>query len=206
MMRGVVLTLFGIIVLQSAPMAEALPEWERWQQVQEGQSAEEVIALLGEPESKSTITNAEVFSYGVVVPQARMFPAPLGFFIHLSQGKVTLKEQPFADEYALDGAPSVPKLIAPEDGIKMKHYPRYGDLRWAPSSGKQPVQYELKIEYSAPSSTDRVWASFPVVKTDIPYYPLIFVGSQPGRWKVRAVNDVGQSEWSEWRTFDWSMR
>jgi hypothetical protein len=43
------------------------------------------------------------------------------------------------------------------------------------------------------------------LETKIPYVAWSFGGSQPGRWRVKAKNRHGESAWTQWRTFDFSV-
>jgi hypothetical protein len=41
--------------------------------------------------------------------------------------------------------------------------------------------------------------------SDAPYDAYAFGGRQPGRWRVRARNSVGESQWSEYRHFEFTV-
>ena len=37
--------------------------------------------------------------------------------------------------------------MTPDDGVKLRHYPRFLDFRWYPSSGEYPMSYTVEVEY-----------------------------------------------------------
>ena len=95
----------------------------------------------------------------------------------------------------------MPKLLTPPDRSQFSYYPRLVDLRWTPSAGDEPVAYEVELEIEAERQgrlqfrPERQWT------TGIPYHPITFSGEQAGRWRVRARNQLGASDWSKFRTF-----
>ena len=40
-----------------------------------------------------------------------------------------------------------------------------------------------------------------LVTAGVPHHPIAFVGKQKGRWRVRAQNNLGRSDWSDYRYF-----
>jgi Ankyrin repeats (3 copies) len=94
-----------------------------------------------------------------------------------------------------------PKLVSPPDGAVFNVYPRRTTLKWEPSLGAD--SYIVETDYSY----EGVWAAeehknprgFLVQGTQ---FSFDFVGAQPGRWRVWAVNAKDQRGTpSEWRTF-----
>jgi hypothetical protein len=65
------------------------------------------------------------------------------------------------------------------------------------------MRYEVEIgwgfELDGPFA-DQVIES----ELDFPYYVASFVGDQPGRFRVRGKNSLGEGEWSEYRYFDFT--
>lgn len=96
---------------------------------------------------------------------------------------------------------STPRLEAPADATVFNIFPRDMLLHWAPLSNA--VSYIVDIEMF--DSSVSAWlpegdGSSSVSGTS---YAFSFVGAQPGRWRVRGVDRLGnQSAFSEWRTFE----
>lgn len=94
-----------------------------------------------------------------------------------------------------------PMLLSPADGSVFGHYPRTTTLTWGPVEGA--ASYLLEIEYCDPSGCatwSEPYGPYSVAGTD---YTFDFVGAQPGRWRVRAINSAGTtgrvSAWSNFR-------
>jgi len=112
----------------------------------------------------------------------------------LLEGKVSSLENPFGTEkLSQDGKPTIPVLIFPYDNFIFKHQPRLVDFRWYPSSGKYPMRYTIEIDERLPGR----WQSYEK-KANIPYYSYTF-RSSIFRWRVKAINSLGESAWSEYR-------
>ena len=95
-----------------------------------------------------------------------------------------------------------PSLASPSNGQLFSNYPRTTTLTWQPVSGA--TGYRVDLEYAYPSSTGYTW--YPLHNQDVTSTSLTFdfVGSQPGRWRVTALDSTGayeQSLPSAWRTF-----
>lgn len=96
---------------------------------------------------------------------------------------------------------SAPHLEAPAAAAVFRIYPRDMLLQWAPLPNA--ATYDVDIEYFDNSAN--AWlpegdGASAVAETS---YAFAFIGAQPGRWRVRAVDRLGnQSAFSEWRTFE----
>ena len=100
---------------------------------------------------------------------------------------------------------SAPNPISPVDETVFNHYPRNTTLRWSPVKGA--VSYTVEIDcYHCCQSNQ--WCSDVGGRTTIipninsTNYSFKFVGAQPGRWRVWALDAVGRkSPKSSWYKF-----
>jgi hypothetical protein len=94
---------------------------------------------------------------------------------------------------------AVPRQLAPADGSVLDQFPRKLTLRWAALAGAANVKYEVEVEYQEP---DGKWTPYPAGKaTGQTERELEFVGAQPGRWRVWAIDDGRNGPKSDWWTF-----
>jgi len=91
-----------------------------------------------------------------------------------------------------------PRPLAPADGSELSEFPRKTTVRWVPVAGA--ATYKVEVEYEDP---DMRWLPNGVVKeSKLPEYQFEFVGAQPGRWRVWAVDPSGHDgPKSDWWTF-----
>lgn len=101
-----------------------------------------------------------------------------------------------------------PVQLHPVDGVNLDHFPRLTKLEWQPVDGA--VSYAIEVDYC--NGLNRKECDDPqphglkinespngIVGTS---YEFNFVGAQPGRWRVWAVDKNGQEGFkSPWRTF-----
>lgn len=108
--------------------------------------------------------------------------------------------------------PSTPKLISPENGSIFDHYPRSLTLDWESSSGPGIITYVLEYGFTSCFSFEDLYdmgdweganctAYYPLKYLKETSYSFFFVGMQPGRWRVKAKSEYGESEWSGWFYF-----
>lgn len=102
-----------------------------------------------------------------------------------------------------------PVQLKPQDGIVFDKYPRITKLEWASVEGA--VSYSLEIDYCQPDRIGRTCVK--PTPLDMPANPATtgitgttyefgFVGAQPGRWRVWAVDKDGREGFkSSWRIF-----
>jgi hypothetical protein len=101
---------------------------------------------------------------------------------------------------------AAPSLIAPADGTKFSNYPRATTLQWTAVPGAS--KYVVEIEGCTGSLTN----CFPHPmyekssrETNDTTYPFSFLGAQPGKWRVWAVDGNGQAgSKSAWWSFSYS--
>lgn len=95
-----------------------------------------------------------------------------------------------------------PQQITPLDGTIFYHYPRTTSLVWFPVAGASG--YEVAVEFCTPEDWN-ICYSYPIVTLGSlqTTYTFDFVGAQPGRWRVWAINADGsdglKSGWSYFR-------
>jgi hypothetical protein len=196
-------------MLSNAPTPQMQqPDRRAWAQLKLGLTADAVVALLGEPLQKSDppsqpmapgVTHTSWWQYGRLLFPGENMPGDYQFLVFLTNGTVSAIEDPSGGAASVDGAPSVPKLAVPADGAVFDHYPRFVDVRWMPSAGDYPMRYEVEAE--SRSGGTGVWHPMASMPVEQPYAVFGHVGANPGRWRVRAVNAVGASAWSDWRSF-----
>ncbi|HJT33773.1 MAG TPA: hypothetical protein VJ783_17130 [Pirellulales bacterium] len=218
------------------------PDYDRWRRVSPGMTEKEVIALLGEPLERQSWESyiASVIAEGYTREQAiasvkfqksyaqTLFPWTYGrirydspsmpeayeFTIAFDEGRVEFKQDPFDGHLSADGKPTTPELISPADNALLDHYPRFFDMRWMPSSGVYPMEYEVEISSSDPTTEIEVMSDVgpvtqaldyevdEILKSRMPYVAMAFYSAGAGRWRVRAKNRLGVSRWSRYRYFE----
>ncbi len=197
--------------------------YEKWQKLKVGMTEDEVTELLGppllQPESdpefaKNPRVRGEnegyLWEYGWLDFRHPSVTTVDRFTVMLQEGKVFQFDDPFQGELSSDGKPTVPKLVVPIAYAILRHYPRYLDLRWLPPSGEYPMSFDVELDFG--QHTDKANAvvvlghnlefhNVATHKVHAPYAVDTFVGKNMGRWRVRAANEIGASEWSEYRYF-----
>ena len=186
------------------------PDYDKWTAVRVGMSRDETTALLGPPlddryrGGKSSPTDP-YYSYGFLqmpmVPHPRTYAFLIGFG---SDGKVFTKMDPFNGRFSVDGSPTVPEIIIPADETVFSHYPRIVDCRWFPSSGVYPITYTFELGVKEDRG-DRYLDEALDSDLPIPFFMTHFSGAQRGRFRVRARNRIGQSDWSVYHHFKFTV-
>lgn len=97
-----------------------------------------------------------------------------------------------------------PKQISPSAGVDFDHFPRTVTLAWETVPGA--ASYTVEVQFCPPAGCaqgarrHRLQSNLRTTS-----YTFDFVGAQPGRWRVWAVNERGQAGLvSEWREFRFS--
>jgi len=102
-----------------------------------------------------------------------------------------------------------PAVLSPPDGSIFHTFPRRLVMEWAPVPGA--ATYAVEIDYFEAGlgwNSDRTGGFARTVPTmSAPTYAMDFVGDQPGRWRVWAVDAAGQpGVKSAWLKFSWDTR
>ena len=102
-------------------------------------------------------------------------------------------------------------MISPENGSIFDYYPRNLTLDWESSSGAGIITYVLEYGFTSCFSHENLYDMgewgvdctyfYPLKYLSETSYSFFFVGAQPGRWRVKAKSEYGESEWSEWFYF-----
>jgi len=169
-----------------------------WHLVTNGMTDVAVLSVLGAPKTvKGGETAQSEWIYGWLRFQSISIPVNYTFSVNIVDGKVTAKNDPWEGASSSDGKPTKPKLLKPKDNASFDHLPRFIDCRWAPSAGRYPIEYTVEVAKKLPSGE---WHT-EQRRTAIPYYCTIFEGIGSGRWRVKASNTLGESQWSAFETF-----
>ncbi len=90
-----------------------------------------------------------------------------------------------------------PVQVSPRNGIVYNRFPRTTTVTWRPVGGA--AHYMVEIEYFA---NGRWIGNYKLDRSNDTRHVFRFVGAQPGRWRVWAVNSRGVAgRKSGWRTF-----
>jgi hypothetical protein len=109
---------------------------------------------------------------------------------------------------AFNGCPALtaPTPLSPADGSVFSIFPRTTTLTWSAVAGA--TSYVVEIEFCQPPdistcpSTASPYTPVPVTGTS---HTFDFVGAQPGRWRVQAVNAGGSTGFSAWTHFIYTV-
>ncbi|MCX7411142.1 MAG: outer membrane protein assembly factor BamE [Planctomycetales bacterium] len=186
------------------------PDYQKWAAVKVGMTRDEVVSLLGPPHNDKfrggkPKRNDPYYSYGYLQMPMVPHPRTYSFLVGFDQdGVVFTKMDPFDGRFSQDGTPTTPVLITPINHSVFNHYPRIIDLRWYPSSGEYPMTYSISLAHC-----DRIesrWSPDHEIESElaIPFFMTEFGGAQQGRIRVKARNAFGESEWSEYRYFQFT--
>jgi hypothetical protein len=195
------------------------PDYAKWNSIKVGMTEAEVREILGKPIYEGKIPKERLndpswlkeLIFGRIKFDSPSMPDSFEFYMFIRQGKVNEIRHPFDGDLSRDGEPTSPKPIYPRDRAKFDHYPRFVDLRWSPSSGKYPIEYIVEVErsqYEVPAPGENatlVGRPWKRIESELPYAAIAFGGKCPGRWRAKAKNEIGESEWSEWRQFQFEQ-
>lgn len=100
--------------------------------------------------------------------------------------------------------PDTPVLHSPADGAVFYKFPRTTKLEWKRSTGAQPMSYVLQIQYDTREMPGQFSGYYADLTLDNTYYVFDFPAQTIGRWRVKAKNDFGESNYSPWRYFQYT--
>jgi eukaryotic-like serine/threonine-protein kinase len=102
--------------------------------------------------------------------------------------------------------PNTPVQLTPADRAVFNNFPRDTALTWSAVSGA--ASYWVEVEYcpSGPQCVDGNTSFLRRENVTGTSFSFVFVGAQPGRWRVWAVGPTGlESAKSPWRTFFYTI-
>ncbi len=111
---------------------------------------------------------------------------------------------PDADSDARASRLAAPELLLPANDAVFDHFPRRTRLEWAPVQGatRYLVEVEVLMYRSREPQHWQPQGSLPPDVTNATVFAFDFDGAQPGRWRVRAVDNAGHGgAASAWRRF-----
>jgi hypothetical protein len=188
------------------------PDYKNWKAVTAGDSLSRVSELIGEPRNiagwmKVTGQNKWLL-YGWLADTS-LPPGTYEFSILYDENDHVLrKKDPFGGNLSEDGLPTRPAVLLPLAGSSFAHIPRILDLRWAPCSGQHPMAYDMEIGlgnatcFEEAEFSENAYDQQTVLKST--HVTIMFPGCQRGRFRIRAKNALGVSDWSEYRSFSFT--
>lgn len=98
--------------------------------------------------------------------------------------------------------PPVPQPVSPANGAALNHFPRETTLVWSAVDDPSGVTYRVQVQWDSLLGGWKEGSSWcPGVLTGTSC-SFNFIGAQPGRWRVRAVDGEGnESAYSPWYDF-----
>lgn len=92
-----------------------------------------------------------------------------------------------------------PTQTSPSNGESLNHFPRSTTLVWGAVDGA--VKYGVEVEYN-----DGSWNGLVSATPTNPTYTFNFIGMQPGRWRVWAIDaDGNEGPKSGWFEFTYTI-
>lgn len=172
--------------------------------------------LTDEQQAEDVKRNAEqgvivagLRQYGLIEFDAPAVPKVYQFGIVYADGKVFEKWSPVhGAALSRSDRPSTPRIRSPEFATWVSRG-EILDLRWDISTGAYPIQYEVETQ-SFLGDEPPTWAS---IQDDVNYEPddeaqmvpiphmAISASYDIERWRVRAKNQFGESDWTPWRYY-----
>ena len=87
---------------------------------------------------------------------------------------------------------SAPNLLSPAPGTVFGHYPRDTMLVWSGVPGHESYVVEWDYKGADSWAADQRSTQGALIKTSQPVANFKFIGAQPGRWRVWAIDAAGQ--------------
>jgi hypothetical protein len=206
------------------------PDYAKWDKVRIGMAKAELTDLLGKPLEdeeaelraklrKQGLNDAAVrehfrslgegiafgLTYGRIRYTSAVMPDVYEFSILIQEGKVSEKSDPFHGRLSKDGRPTLPDLLLPHENAAFHHFPRFLDFRWSPASGVYPMKYEIEVFVGRHTRNGVVYRRSDSLTAPFPYAATSFGGMNSGRWRVRASNRLGESDWTSFRYFKFNV-
>jgi hypothetical protein len=98
-------------------------------------------------------------------------------------------------------ASTTPHLLSPDANAVLNDYPRLTNFSWASVPGA--ASYRFELEFGDPSG--QTWTPYSPVIVTSPSSTVDFIGAQPGRWRVTALDANQQpDQTTDWRIFTYT--
>jgi len=187
------------------------PDYSKWDAVEIGMARDEVVELLGPPledeyHGGKVSVSDPYYTYGYLqmplLPHPRTYEFEIGFD---DNDNVFAKIDPFNGRFSPDGLPTVPEMIIPTERAIFSHYPRILDCRWFPSSGVFPITYTVECGFGESFESECFTDEEIESGLEIPFLIATFGGANTGRYRVKAKNELGESDWSDYRYFRFTV-
>ncbi len=158
----------------------------------------------------ATLSGAEYSNSGVTGPNWSGSTCPAStttYTLHVIKLDGSTEDKQVTVNVAA-GVPSTPTQLSPANGATFSHYPRTVTFQWSAVSGTN-VTYGIEIQAWIPifPGPGGNWVDYKS-QTGLasPTYTMDnFIGAQPGRWRVWAHNDAGDSPKSGWWEFEFTQ-
>ena len=137
--------------------------------------------------------------YGWLLFSDTSVPHEFVFAIEFQNGEVVQISSPFDGPLSTDGKPTTPSPFAPAFRAKIGYFPRIVDFRWTPSSGQYPMEYQIEIDHQLDPSRYISMCRKTLSTVHLAYS---YGSMGTGRWRVRAKNKIGESDWTDYRYFE----
>ena len=126
---------------------------------------------------------------------------PVGFTLNIPSTAIPDEPTPAPTDTA--SVLPAPHIISPENNKVFDEYPRNLTLDWDEVPGAAKYEIELlACDQMGENCFDLLEVHQLPKETNGTIYSLEFVGAQPGKWRVRAVDAAGvPGEWSSWWGF-----
>jgi hypothetical protein len=150
----------------------------------EGKVVEYLIGGRGEPELRGVIAKARAGAMPEVVAVKKVAAAPAPAAVAGSRKLLP-----------------APRQLSPAADAEFEHFPRETTVVWSEVPGASAYLVEWDYKQSDGWSVDRQGVVSTIRVTE-PVTTFRFVGAQPGRWRVTALDASGDpGERSPWREF-----
>jgi hypothetical protein len=202
--------------MESYDSPSTFPDAHLWAKLIPGMSESEVLKILGEPLEKELPQEDQNenhrrlyrWSYGRLPINDPRIPGDYQYALFFHRSRLDFKDQPFdANDVTVfhSPKPSIPWIIYPNNSMQFRHYPRIIDCRWQPSIGEYPMAYQIEIAGIREYDDGNEYNLYVEARVDLPYFCAMMPGKQNYQWRVKAVNEYGESEWTLYTKFNFIM-
>src|SRR5215472_3763280 len=113
----------------------------------------------------------------------------IGFFC---SEKPTSEKPPAENSTQVAFGNAKPTLRSPDDGAQFSNFPRSYELIWNPVPGASAYKVELQMQINGPVANSVQWITLRTTTVSTNNFSGEFNGATLGRWRITAVNAVGE--------------